>query len=241
MRIFTLAVMVFCFSLTGFAQEEETAPVAEETAVKKPKKDPFESYQRRHAIALNFGAIGGGLEYAHNLNRHFNVRGRFTYFNLNDIELSIELSGEEMTGKIGSDIFIADALVEYLPFKRAGLKLVGGISYLINYEARLSAQYNGELSYGDLTITSEDIGRMDAAVDWSGFAPYLGLGYGRAVPKRRFGFGLELGTHYAQSPKIDLRATGSISETANQKDQLEEDLQGYRWLPFAQFRLTYKL
>ena len=239
-KILSLTLLGFlCFGV--YAQEESVLPVNQDQNEESIKKDPYPNYKGRGAIALNFGAVGGGLEYAENFTQKINLRGRLTYFRLNDIETDVEFAGEQLVGGLESNVLIADILFEYLPVKRLGLKLVGGVSYLFNYDANVSAGFGTSLSYGDLTISPDQIGDLNINADWSGFAPYAGFGYGRAVPKSRFGFGIELGTHFAPSPTINVTATGSFSETASQEQQLQEDLKGYRWLPFAQFRLAYKL
>ena len=72
------------------------------------------------------------------------------------------------------------------------------------------------LVLGDYFIEPDENGNADACIKVNGFRPYLGLGWGRAVPKNRIGFQFDLGVQFWGSPKIYL-----------QDKQLEEtDLDG---------------
>lgn len=55
---------------------------------------------------------------------------------------------------------------------------------------------------GDYLLEPNDKGNVEASIKTAGFKPYLGLGYGRAVPKGRIGFMFDLGVQFWGSPKI---------------------------------------
>lgn len=55
---------------------------------------------------------------------------------------------------------------------------------------------------GDYLLTPDDDGNVNAYIKTSSFKPYLGIGYGRAVPKKRVGFMVELGVQFWGSPKV---------------------------------------
>ena len=82
---------------------------------------------------------------------------------------------------------------------------------------------------------------MELTLDYNGFAPYLGLGFGRAVPKNKFGVSFEAGSFYLPEPKVDITATGMLAPTANQAVSLQEDIRDYRWFPFLNLRLSVRI
>ena len=56
---------------------------------------------------------------------------------------------------------------------------------------------------GDYLLEPDDNGNLDACIKTASFKPYLGLGFGRAVPKtKRVGFMFELGCQFWGTPKV---------------------------------------
>ena len=58
------------------------------------------------------------------------------------------------------------------------------------------------LVLGDYFIAPDENGNIDARIRVSGFRPYLGLGFGRAVPRKRIGCQFDLGVQFWGSPKV---------------------------------------
>lgn len=55
---------------------------------------------------------------------------------------------------------------------------------------------------GDYLLEPDDNGNINANIKTASFKPYLGLGFGRAVPKNRIGFMLDLGVQFWGTPKV---------------------------------------
>lgn len=267
--IFTLVLGMLMFSFTSNGQifksktpaepeEEETEEVVEvpekaeivevkDTAKKvRPTKeqiqaDHFLGYDNRGALAINISSIGIGLEYAHNINRHLNGRLRLNTLNISDYGQAIELSGSPTYVTANVNVLNTDILLEYLPFKQSSFKMVFGGSIIFNGKADINVAYNEEIQYGDLIIDPEEVGDLTIGVDYGGFAPYIGIGFGRAVPRKSVGFGLELGTYYAGSPNVSLQATNMLADTVQEEEQLQSNLSDYKWMPFLNMRLAFRL
>lgn len=58
------------------------------------------------------------------------------------------------------------------------------------------------LALGDYFIMPDEDGNIDAKIIVNGFRPYLGLGFGRAVPRKRIGCQFDLGVQFWGSPKV---------------------------------------
>lgn len=61
------------------------------------------------------------------------------------------------------------------------------------------------LQIGDYDITSDDNGNINAKVKVSRFKPYLGVGFGRAVPKKRIGVSFDMGVQFWGTPGVYAR------------------------------------
>ncbi len=84
-------------------------------------------------------------------------------------------------------------------------------------------------------------GSLEAAVDLPKFRPYLGLGFGRSVPKRGVGLQFDLGVIYHGAPS--LTSPNEVAYDASAQDIMPnglavEDLKLY---PVASLRLTVRL
>ncbi len=129
-----------------------------------------------------------------------------------DIPEEIKIQGKLSlaTGKILADVF---------PFKRSSFHVTagfyfGGSSVVDVYNREDGAlsevtRYNNEhpddligAQLGDYLLTPDEDGNVKAELKTNGFRPYLGLGFGRAVPKKRVGFMFELGCQFWGSPTV---------------------------------------
>ena len=63
---------------------------------------------------------------------------------------------------------------------------------------------------------------------------------GFSAVKMKIGFGVEFGTYFTSSPDVELTATNLLSPTSNQKENLKEALDTFKFIPRIQIRLAYK-
>ena len=76
------------------------------------------------------------------------------------------------------------------------------------------------VALGDYFLSPKHDGSVNATIEVAGFRPYIGIGTGRAVPKKRIGFQLDAGVQFWGTPKVYV-------DGANGKEQLtEEDVEG---------------
>lgn len=228
------------------SKAEETTATSDTTSKSAPTKeqikaDHFLGYDGKGALAINISTIGIGVEYAHNINRHLNGRIRLNLLQISNFEQAMELGGAPTFVTANIDIFNTDLLLEYLPFRRKNFKLVVGGSFITSGKADVNVAYNEAIKYGDIIIEPEEIGDMTIGIDYAGFAPYMGLGWGRAVPRKNVGFGIEIGTYYVGSPDVSLAATNMLADTSQEEGQLQENMNDYKWFPFLNLRLAFRL
>lgn len=222
----------------ALAQE---AAGTDSSATKTMAEDKYPMWQNRHAIALSAGLPGVGLEYAYNINRSLNIRAGFLAFTLNDYNTDMEISGQSVNVNANLNSSVYELFLEYQPTSNKAFKLVAGFGYLNDVGVNTLILLNDDIGYGDLIIDNEEIGDIDLTVSWTGIAPYVGFGFGRAVPKKRVGFGLEFGTFYAGGPDVNINANGMLENTSSEEAELEENLSSYAWVPRVMARIAIKL
>ena len=82
------------------------------------------------------------------------------------------------------------------------------------------------IEIGNYRIPVDQNGNISGGLKVSSFRPYLGLGFGRAIPKKRIGFMFEMGVQFHNTPKVytnngdlsDLTSKPVISEFFAQRD-----------------------
>lgn len=197
--------------------------------------------EKKNAFAISFGSPGLGLEYARKLNPKLSVKAVWQTFNLKDFEQKdLDLNGDKVDLLVNLELGIIDLGIEYLPFKNSSFKLTTGLGFLSKVNLNSVITYTEDVIVGTVTVTKQDVGEVVADVTWSGVAPYLGLGFGRTVPKKRLGFGIELGTYFVSSPNVNLTASKLLAPTATQEEKLQNSLEDFKFIPRIQFRLAYK-
>jgi hypothetical protein len=200
-------------------------------------------YEGKFAIGLKAGLPGYGGELAYNFHDHWNVRLGGMFLQISGIEIPYDIDGREINIGLESNGAVYDIKLEYLPSKTKAFKLVAGLAYVNNYGGKASIKLTEGVFIGDLEVGPEDVGQIDINVIYEGVAPYIGFGFGRAVPKRRVGFGMEFGTYYVGAPVVEMDATELLSPSANaeQEANFEKGLDSFRWLPNINAKLTVKL
>lgn len=119
----------------------------------------------------------------------------------------------------------------------------GGLS---SEQLDVASQYNVThdsygFKVGGYIIPFNDNGDVNAGLKVNNFRPYLGLGWGRLVPKNRVGFRFELGVQFHGKPKayaegVDLEKIveeAGWSEEKNDFDKIMDNLQVWPVLKFS--------
>lgn len=248
-------LIVFCFSCSWlkatpnfrFIDGESSTYYGEETTSKtdsldkEEKEIPYISFKDKSAIGLNFGTTGIGLEFARNFHKHLNAKVRFSTFSYNYDGISIKEGERELEGEADLNSSNLDLIVEYLPFNESSFHLDFGLAYFFDLSSSGVGRYKGEITYGEIVLTGDDIGEVTYDIEWNSLAPYMGIGFGRSIPKNRIGFGMDLGAYYVGSPDVNIVGTNLLTGNSEEEPVLEDNLKNYSWWPFVNFKLSYKL
>lgn len=221
------------------AQEESSSE--KPSAPKRERIDPSPKFLGKSAIAVHAGLPGLGFDYAYNLRHNLNLVGRFSMLSISDFAQDLDLSGQDVNINLNLSVMTFGAFAEWLPSRYSSFKIIGGLAYLANLNADTRIRLNQGVGYGDLQIDADEIGEIKVDIDYAGIAPYLGFGFGRAVPKGRVGFGVEVGTYYTGGPLVTVTATDMLQNTSEEGEELQDNLASYAWIPRAMFKLTVKI
>lgn len=179
------------------------------------------------SAGVTLGTDGIGIEVAAPLTYNFAVRAGYNFMPkfkyTKDIDLGsnpafINPNGQkvDIEGKLNMGDF--KLLFDYYPFRASSFHLTAGayigkskIVTVRNTSAFVNSAYWGtagiELGttadiYSTYTILSDERGNVEADLKVNSFKPYLGIGFGRAVPKGRFGIQFDLGVQFWGTPEV---------------------------------------
>jgi hypothetical protein len=197
---------------------------------------------KKNALSFNLGFLGVG--YARLLNDHFSARVKVSFVNVDIDKRNLTLSDRQIDvrGKFKSQI--VDLFVDYLPFKKSSFKLVTGVSYLHEYKGSIDIIAVGPLEYGDITLGRDDIGGVYTSADWSGVTPYLGLGFGRAIPKNKFGVSLDIGGYFVGKSEFVFDASKMLapnSQKEKESHEIQDFMDQFQVMPSIMLHFSYKL
>ncbi len=193
---------------------------------------------RKNAIGVSFGT-GFGFDYSRALKQdklYVTASYNTLVYSIDGIEQ--EVSGEDLLVDTSLDFNNIDLKLSYHPFSNA-FKIVGGIGFFSSNNLNVFTTFKENIMVGEVEFNAADSGNLDINFNWSQTAPYIGLGFGRAVPNKRLGFAFDFGTYVSSSPEITLDATGVIEQTADQEILLNESFESFKFIPYGSFRLSY--
>ncbi len=196
------------------------------------------------ALSLNAGTTGLGAGLIYNLSDQLNVRGSYNWF-----EYNREEQVDELEYDLDLQLSTTELLLDWHPFS-GGFRVTGGVVHNgtdLTGEARPTSTDTVEI--GGRVFNAQEVGSVDADVDFNRIAPYLGIGYGKPFGQR-LSLSADLGVTYQGSPDATIRVRpGSgvdpvtqarLEQAAVQEERdLEEELDRFKYYPVARVGLTY--
>ncbi|MDR2122644.1 MAG: hypothetical protein LBP34_05905 [Flavobacteriaceae bacterium] len=165
----------------------------------------------------------------------------------------------DMDAKLG--LFNGKILIDFYPFKNSGFFLSAGAyigkdklvsvkgslpeesSKIVDILNQHSDEFKNSIVIGDYTIDAVE-GAVDASIKINKVKPYVGLGYGRTVSKKRtIGFQFELGTMFHGTPKI-ASSNSEVQKTLNKELESEGFIKIMEKIiiyPVISFKITGKI
>jgi hypothetical protein len=204
-----------------------------------------DSSRRAQSVSLHLGTTGPRLFYNHALlpAHRLSVRAGVQYIAYRQPfqvavskESNLTLSPDFMIG-------VVQAGLVWRPFKRGSFFVTGGAGYTWHPNLNVVMTTDNKLDLDGIELTPEDVGTVNLGLRWHSVVGYAGLGFGRTIPRRRVGVGVELGVFYLGRPRVSLDYSGFLETTTidEQIPRVEQNLAGYRYLPSLNVTVTYRL
>lgn len=210
-------------------------PTAAEVATKTEGGNPGS------ALGIILSTNGVGLQFAQNINASktlaVRVGGMYVPVSLTNYEYDFDGTVLVINGDI--KVGAIQALIDFHPFNNA-FKLTGGLAYMMTNVTAL-ANVKDSVKQGDIMLSPKEVGDIDVGINMGPLCPYIGIGFGRAVPKTRFSFNFEVGGYYINQPNVTFKATGMLEPSSSNEKVLQDNMSGYNWLPMLNFGLNFKL
>ncbi|MBL1294616.1 MAG: hypothetical protein COB61_012210 [Thiotrichales bacterium] len=192
------------------------------------------------AFGIGVGTLGGKLQLAQSLTKNTNLRLEYNGANYNtngatsgvDYDLDLELSSVGL-------LFDWHLLNNSFRITLGGLYNDNGIS-------AVSSLGNSSFEVGNMSFTSAQVGRLEGDIEFNTFAPYLGIGWGRAVHKG-YSFNLDIGVVMQGNPEVNLSSIGGtlsnntllLNEIEAEERELQNDLDNFDLYPVISLGVNY--
>jgi hypothetical protein len=184
--------------------------------------------------------LGGHLSYSFLSSGKLIARleGGYLNYTLKDYGFKFGKTSMLVNGplKFGSVGLYAD----WHPFGNS-FKLTGGFAYMLN-NISTTSYLKDSTKQGDITIAPNEVGSIAIELKPNAIAPYIGLGFGRAVPKHRVGVSFEMGMFYIGEPEVKFVTTGMLTPTGlTEEKKLRANMSEFKWLPKLSLSINIKL
>lgn len=168
------------------------------------------------SVGVGVGLTGFGVQVAFPITDYLALRGGYSFLPSSLVDPTFNAKythdgGKKDETKVGTNLNMGDVnvLLDFYFGKRSGLHLTGG--FFLGKEKLVTAKNTspiygagpGEgLIIGDYTVGICDDGIAHAAIKVNKFKPYVGLGFGRAIPRKRVNFAVDLGVMFWGKPEV---------------------------------------
>jgi hypothetical protein len=194
------------------------------------------------ALGIKASTLGAGAEGIVGILPSLNLRA-----GANALSVDFDINTSDIDYDVDADLLSFPILLDWYPFKKSGFRISAGA--LINKnEADAEATSQATYTIDGTDYTAAQLGTLKAKVDFKEVAPYVGIGWGNAFGKnKRWSLTCDFGVVFQGEPNIDLAATGPIAtdptfqaDLAQEKQELEDELEKYQYYPVIALGITYK-
>lgn len=192
---------------------------------------------------LSIGSTGIDLELVTPVHRTLMLRGGISALSLDfarQMETSSSYGGKNISKEMDVDgelrIINGKLLLDFYPL-RLPFFLSGGFYLGNEVIATFKAHSDHDLTWDGYVFPSES-GRVEADVRTNAFKPYIGVGFGRAIPVGSLGFRAELGAMAHGTPQIYDKGGKTLNSLQKGNVDFSHTLEQWKIYPVLSFRLT---
>ena len=213
-------------------------------------------------LGLSVSTVGVGLEVSTPIGNYLALRGGVSFmpkFTVTD-EVNADLKGVPQGYPQSAEVELegstkrttGELLLNLYPFRSNGFFVAVGASFggdkfvqitghSDELQQLIAAGGSAGLQIGDVSIPVDQNGNVSGGLKVSAVRPYVGLGYGRAVPSKRINFMLDAGVQLHGTPEVysDFGQVDQLmAEVDNDFTDIINKLKVY---PVIRFRICGKL
>lgn len=195
-------------------------------------------------VSGSVGTSGLGLHLNLPVSDHLGARVGINGLNYSD---DIRTTNVEYDAKLR--LRTLEALLDYYP-TAGNFRFTGGVVY---NDSRITGtgapRTGGTYRFNGTTYPVATAGELEARVDFRRFAPYLGVGFGKAPRERGWSFSADLGVLFQGSPDTTLRSRGCTApaplcsalaaDLEAERREFEDDVEDYKAFPVLRVGLSY--
>ena len=253
MKKILASLIVGLASLTGIVNAAESccqAPAA------VPGAKSVLGIANHLGVGVGIGTNGISVEAATPLTRFVSVRAGVHFMpNIKystDVDATYFVNGQEHSTDVDVDCGIGrtqgSLIFNIYPLPHGSFFIAAGAYFggdklikLHGHSDELEGYQNAGIEVGDYKIPVDHHGNVRGGLKVKGFRPYLGIGWGRAIPKHLLNFNIELGAQFQGAPKV-YSETGDLDDLGEMADNDFKDYIKYlKVYPSLTFRLTGKI
>jgi hypothetical protein len=189
-------------------------------------------------VGVGFGTSGIDLEVAAPVTDYMQVRAGYTFFPKLSYDEDVKYrpaggkSGDRKETNVEGKLNMANAklLFDFYPFRQSTFHATVG-AFMGTDEIIKAANTVPVLDYatgegieiGDYIVGFNSEGYAQAAIKVNKFKPYVGIGFGHAVPRKRCGVTFDLGVQFWGTPGVYEKQTGTYQKVSSQDLNGEDD------------------
>ena len=186
------------------------------------------------AASVSLGTTGLGIELAAPVTEYLDVRAGFSYMSVSDFKVDVDYTSHgndrETEVEASLNLNMAKLLFDVYPFRgknfHATIGAYMGTDKILKAHNIIPLDVDpGEgLKIGDYIIGPDSKGIAYANLRVNKFRPYLGIGVGRSVPRKRFSVSGDFGLMFWGKPKAyGLDIDGTTYKQVTAKDAGDND------------------
>lgn len=214
------------------------------------------------AIGVSAGSPGIGIDLASPIGNHFALRAGVSFmpnFSFNgDVDVNFNsdyqnlpsISSIDVKGGLGRTS--GELLLNIYPFKSSRFFICGGAFFgggtLVKAEGHSDElkQYiaqggKASIEFGDYSIPVDKNGNINANIKVASFRPYIGIGTGRAVPRKRIGFMFEAGVQFHKTPQVYAKDVDLTQLSEMAENDFSDIIDMLKVYPVIKFRLCGRI
>lgn len=249
LRYKILMLSVLCCSFCLAVQGQNMSDISSITSSELEAKDSTKvGWFERGGIG-----IGGGTKGLLAFDMAFQVRGNWNVrVGVNWFKIVVDQFESDFQGAFDSEIrFDADlrqSTVELLTeygFLKGAIRVVGGVSYALDNALFVNIGLAEDYQLNDVVLSPEEVGSLGGTLTYSSpWSSYMGIGFGRTIPRKRVSLNLDLGLYIKGIPQLDIVASGIFKSNEENEAVLNAALASdtfYQIWPVGQLRVAITL